>query len=211
MPESSPTPRTSTPLRRSGLAKADRPLYNSLHFKPGADLRWQGHRDRGLSDAELRAAMAEEGPYDGIISDTLLARVRRVLKIPLPAGSSAPLPPPTSAPSPSAAPSVPAAPPPLPPGAGRRATRTTTPPTHPPPFLEIHRQFFTPPMPLGAELWGVFCVDHDHPDETRRQPRAIRWERTKARAKGGLDFYHRVAWPCQACHRPLNAHRCEMW
>jgi hypothetical protein len=87
----------------------------------------------------------------------------------------------------------------------------TTPPTHPPPFLEIHRQIFTPPTPLGAELWGVFCVDRDHPDEAHRQPRAIRWERTEARAKGGLDFYRRVAWPCQACHRPLNAHRGAMW
>jgi hypothetical protein len=89
-------------------------------------------------------------------------------------------------------------------------TRTTTPPTHPPPFLEIHRRVFTPPTQLGAELWGLFCVDRDHPDEAERQPRAIRWERTEARASGSLTFYHRVAWPCQACHRPLNAHRGEM-
>jgi hypothetical protein len=68
-----------------------------------------------------------------------------------------------------------------------------------------------PPTQLGAELWGLFCVDRDHPDEAHRQPRAIRWERTEARAKGSLDFYHRVEWPCQACHRPLNAHRYDMW
>jgi hypothetical protein len=82
MPQFSPTPPTSTPVRRSRLAKADRPLYEALHRTPGADLRWHLRRDRGLSDAELRAAMAEEGPYDGLISDTTLARVRRVLKIP---------------------------------------------------------------------------------------------------------------------------------
>jgi hypothetical protein len=208
MPESSPTPRTSTPLRRSRVAKADRPLYDALHRQPGADVRWQGRRDRGLSDAELRAAMAEEGPYDGIISDTLLARVRRVLKIPVAPEPSAPPPPPEFQPTTFADAS---APPPLPPEAGRRTTRTTTSPTHSPPFLEIHRQVFTPPTPLGAELWGLFCVDRDHPDEAHRQPRAIRWERTEARAKGGLEFYQRVAWPCQACHRPLNAHRCALW
>jgi hypothetical protein len=83
MPQSLPTPQTSTPVRRSRLAKANRPLYDALHVKPGADLRWQRRRDRGLSDAELRPAMAEEGPYDGLISDTTLARVRRVLKIPM--------------------------------------------------------------------------------------------------------------------------------
>ena len=99
MPESSPTPPTSPPVRRSRLAKADRPLYDALHVKPGADLRWQRRRDRGLSDAELRAAMAEEGPYDGLISDTLLARVRRVLKIPVCPEPSAPLPPPESQPA----------------------------------------------------------------------------------------------------------------
>ena len=208
MPQSSPTPPTSTPVRRSRLAKADRPLDDSLHVKPGADLRWQLRRDRGLSDAELRAAMAEEGPYDGIISDTLLARVRRVLKIPCAPETSAPPPPPASQPATFADAS---APPLLPPGAARRTTRTIAPPAHPPPFLEIHRRVFTPPTPLGAELWGLFCVDRDHPDEAHRQPRAIRWECTEARAKGGLDFYQRVAWPCQACHRPLNAHRCEMW
>jgi hypothetical protein len=208
MPQSSPTPQTSLPVRRSRLAKADRPLYDSLHVKPGADLRWQRRRDRGLSDAELRAAIAEEGPYDGLISDTTLARVRRVLKISFPAEPPAPLPPPESQPVTS---SDASASPPLPPGAGRRMTRTTTLPTHPPPFLEIHWQVFTPPTQLGAELWGVFCVDRDHPDEAHRQPRVIRWERTEARAKGGIDFYHRVAWPCQACHRPLNAHRGEMW
>jgi hypothetical protein len=207
MPQSSPTPQTSTPVRRSRLAKADRPLYDALHVKPGADLRWQRRRDRGLSDAELRAAMAEEGPYDGLISDTTLARVRRVLKIPYAPEASAPPAPPESQPATSAAPS---APPPLPPRAGRRATSTTTPPTHPPPFLEIHRQVFTPPTPLGAELWGLFCVDRDHPDEAHRQPRAIRWERTEAAITRGRDFYQRVDWPCQACHRPLNAHRGEM-
>jgi hypothetical protein len=205
MPQSSPTPQTSTPVRRSRLATADRPLSDALHVKPGADLRWQRRRDHGLSDAELRAAMAEEGPYDGLISDATLARVRRVLKIPFPA--EPPAPPPESQPVTSA---DAAAPPPLPPGAGRRTTRTTTPSTHPPPFLEIHRRVFTPPTPLGAELWGLFCVDRDHPDEAHRQPQAIRWERTEARAKGSLDVYHRVAWPCQACHHPLNAHRWEM-
>jgi hypothetical protein len=90
-------------------------------------------------------------------------------------------------------------------------TRTTSPSTHPPPFLEIHRQVFTPPTQLGAELWGLFCVDRDHPDEAQRQPRAIRWERTEAAIKHGRDFYQRVDWRCQACHRPLNAHRGEMW
>jgi hypothetical protein len=208
MPQFSPTPPTSTPVRRSRLAKADRPLYDALHRTPGADLRWHLRRDRGLSDAELRAAMAEEGPYDGLISDTTLARVRRVLKIPRAPEASAPPPPPASPPATSAAP---AAPPPLPPREGRRTTRTTTPPTHPPPFLEIHRQVFTPPTQLGAELWGLFCVDRDHPDEAHRQPRAIRWERTEARAKGSLDFSQRVEWPCQACHRPLNTHRCDRW
>jgi hypothetical protein len=208
MPQSSPTPPTSPLVRRSRLAKVDRPLYDSLRVKPGADLRWQRRRDRGLSEAELRAAMAEEGSYDGLISDTTLARVRRVLKIPFPAEPPAPLPPPESQPATS---SEPSAPPPLPPGAGRRTTRTTTLPTQPPPFLEIRRQVFTPPTPLGAELWGVFCVDRDHPDETQRQPRAIRWERTEARARGSLDFCRRVAWPCQAYHRPLNAHRCALW
>jgi hypothetical protein len=194
MPESSPTPLTSTPVRRSRLAKAD--------------LRWQHRRDRGLSDAELRAAMAEEGPYDGLISDTTLARVRRVLKIPCIPEASAPPPPHASPPTTS---SEPSSPPPLPPGAGRRATRTTTPPTHPPPFLEIHRRVFAPPTLLGAELWGLFCVDRDHPDEAQRRPRAIRLERTEAAVKRGLDFYQRVDWPCQACHSPLNAHRSEMW
>jgi hypothetical protein len=207
MPQSSPTPQTSTSVCRSRLAKADRPLYDALHRQPSADLRWQRRRDRGLSDAELRAAMAEEGPYDGMISDTTLARVRRVLKIPFPAEPPAPPPPPESQPATSSDASAPL---PLSPGAGRRLTRTTTLPTHPPPFLEIHRQIFTPPTQLGAELWGLFCVDRDHPDEAQRQPRAIRWERTEARAKGSLDFYHRVAWPCQACHRPLNTHRGEM-
>ena len=206
MPQSSPTPQTATPLHRSRLAKADRPLYDSLHRQPGADVHWQGRRERGLSAAELRAAMAEEGPYDGIIADTLLARVRRVLKIPVAPEPSAP--PPASQP---ATASEASAPPPLPPGAGRRTTRTTTPPTHPPPFLEIHRRVITPPTQLGAELWGLFCVDRDHPDETQRQPRAIRWERTEARARGSLDFCRRVVWPCQACHRPLNAHRCDLW
>jgi hypothetical protein len=195
-------------MRRPRLAKADRPLYDALHLKPGADLRWHLRRDRGLSDVELRAAMPEEGPYDGLISDTTLARVRRVLKIPFPAEPPAPLPPPESQPATS---SDASAPPPLPPGAGRRTTRTTTPPTHPPPFLEIHRQVFTPPTQLGAELWGVFCVDRDHPDEAHRQPHVIRWERTEARAKGSLDFSQRVDWPCQACHRPLNTHRCDRW
>jgi hypothetical protein len=208
MPQSSPTPPTSTPVRRSRLAKVDRPLYDALHRQPGANLRWQLRRDRGLSDAELRAAMAEEGPYDGLISDTTLARVRHVLKIPVVPAPSAPLPPPASQPATS---SEASAPPPLSPGAGRRATRTTTSPTHPPPFLEIHRQVFTPPTQLGAELWGLFRADRDHPDEAHRQPQAIRWERTEARAKGGLDFYQRVAWPCQACYRPLNAHRCDLW
>jgi hypothetical protein len=209
MPQSSPTPPTSTPVRRPRIAKADRPLYDSLHFKPGADLRWHLRRDRGLSDAELRAAMAEEGPYDGLISDTTLARVRRVLKIPFPAEPPAPLPPPDSPPAPSAAPSAPAAPPPRPLREGHRTTSTTISPTHPPPFLEIHRQVFTPPTPLGAELWGLFCVDRDHPDEAQRQPRAIRWERTEAAITRGLAWYQRVDWPCQACHRPLNAHRCD--
>ena len=208
MPESSPTPRTSTPLRRSRVAKADRPLDDALHRQPGADLRWQRRGDCGLSNTELRAAMAEEGPYDGLISDTTLARMRRVLKIPFPAEPPAPLPPPESQPATS---SDASAPPPLPPGAGRRLTRPTTLPTHPPPFLEIHRRVFTPPTQLGTELWGLFCVDRDHPDEAHRQPRAIRWERTEARANGSLDFYQRVSWPCQACHRPLNAHRGEMW
>jgi hypothetical protein len=204
MPQSSPTPQTSAPVRRSRLAKAGRPLYDALHRQAGADLRWQLRRDRGLSDAELRAAMAEEGPYDSLISDTTLARVRRVLKIPFPVEPPAPLAPPESQPATS---SDASAPPPLPPGAGRRTTRTTTPPTHPPPFLEIHWQVFTPPTQLGAELWGLFSVDRDHPNEAQRQPRAIRWERAEARARGSLDFYRRVAWPCQACHRPLNAHR----
>ncbi len=208
MPESSPTPSTSTPVRRSRLAKADRPLYDALHRQPGADIRWQLRRDHGLSDAELRAAMAEEGPYDGLISDTTLARVRRVLKIPCAPGTSAPPAPPASPPAPSAALSTP---PPRPPRAGHRTTRTTTPATHPPPVLEIHRQVFTPPTQLGAELWGVFCVDRDHPDEAHRQPRAIRWERTEARAKGSIEFSQRVDRPCQACHRPLNIHRCDRW
>ena len=84
MPQSSLTPATSPPVRRSRLAKADRPLDDALHRTLGADTRWQLRRDRGLSDAELRAAMAEEGPYDGLISDTTLARVRRVLKSPFP-------------------------------------------------------------------------------------------------------------------------------
>jgi hypothetical protein len=207
MPQSSPIPLTFTSVRRSRLAKADRPVYDALHRQPGADLRWQRRRDRGLSDAELRAAMAEEGPYDGIISDTLLARVHHVLKIPVAPEPSAPPPPPESQPATFADAS---APPPLPPGAARRTTRTIAPPTHPPPFLEIHRRVFTPPTQLGAELWGLFCVDRDHPDEAHRQPRAIRWERTEARARGSLDFYQRVAWPCQACHRPLNAHRCDL-
>jgi len=207
MPNSSPTSPIPRSSRRLRIAAVDRPLYHSLHRKPGADLRWQRRRDRGLSDADLRAAMVEEGPYDGLISDTTLARVRRVLKIPLPADPPAPLPPPDSPPAPSAAPSTPAAPPPHPLREGRRTTSTTTSPIHPPAFLEIHRQVFTPPTPLGAELWGLFCVDRDHPDEAQRRPRAIRWERTEARAKGSLDFYHRVEWPCQACQRPLNAHR----
>jgi hypothetical protein len=211
MPQFSPTPPTSTPVCRSRLAKADRPLYDALHRTPGADLRWHLRRDRGLSDAELRAAMAEEGPYDGLISDTTLARVRRVLKIPFPAEPPAPLPPPDSPPAPSAAPSAPAAPPPRPLREGHRTTSTTISPTPPPPFLEIHRQVFTPPTQLGAELWGLFCVDRDHPDEAHRQPRAICWERTEARAKGSLDFSQRVEWPCQACHRPLNTHRCDRW
>ena len=199
MPQSSPTPRTSTPLRRSRLAKADRPLYDAIHRQPGADLRWQRRRDRGLSDAELRAAMAEEGPYDGIISDTLLARVRSVLKIPVASEPSAPPPPPEFQPTTS---SEAPAPPPLPPGAGRRTTRATTPPTHSPPFLEIHRQVFTPPTPLGAELWGLFCVDRDHPDEAHRQPRAIRLERTEARAKGGLDFFNGSIGPAKPAIAP---------
>jgi hypothetical protein len=211
MPQSSPTPPTSTPVRRSHLAKTARPLDDALHRQPGADIRWQRRRDRVLSDAELRAAMAEEGPYDGLISDTTLARVRRILKIPCAPEPSAPPVPPALPPAPSAAPSTPAAPPPLPPREGRRTTRTSNPPSHPPAFLEIHRQVFTPPTPLGAELWGLFCVDRDHPDEAHRQPHAIRWERTEAAITRGLDWYQRVDWPCQACHRPLNAHRCEMW
>jgi hypothetical protein len=205
MSKSQPTPPTATPVRRSRLAKADRPLYDALHRKPGVDIRWQRRRDRGLSDAELRAAMAEEGPDDGLISDTTLARVRRVLKIPWIPETSAPPPPPASPPAASSEPSSP-----LSPGADRRATRTTTPPTHPPPFLEIHRQVFTPPTLLGAELWGLFCVDRDHPDEAQRRPRAIRWERTEAAITRGLDYSQRVDWRCQPCHRPLNAHRCEM-
>jgi hypothetical protein len=148
MPKSSPTPPTSMPSRRPRIAKADRPLYDSLHLKPGADIRWHLRRNRGLSDAELRAAMAEEGPYDGLISDTTLARVRRVLKIPFPAEPPAPPPPPESQPATSSDASAPL---PLSPGAGRRLTRTTTLPTHPPPFLEIHRRIFTPPTQLGAE------------------------------------------------------------
>ena len=159
MPESSPTPPTSTPVRRSRLAKADRPLYDALHVKPGADLRWQLRRDRGLSDAELRAAMAEEGPYDGLISDTTLARVRRVLKSPFPLTLQPHSHHPTRhrhlcSPSP------------LPPGAGRRTTRTTTPLTHPPPFLEIHRRVFMPPTQLGAELWAFLR----RPRPSRRGP-----------------------------------------
>jgi hypothetical protein len=149
MPQSSPTPQTSTPVRRSRLAKADRPLYDALHLKPGADLRWQHRRDRGLSNAELRAAMAEEGPYDGLISATTLARVRRMLKILDVPEPSAPPPPPASQPATSA---DALAPPPRPPGAGHRTTRTISPPTHPPPFLEVHRRVFTPPTQLGAEL-----------------------------------------------------------
>jgi hypothetical protein len=149
MPQSSPTPPTSTPVRRSRLAKADRPLYDALHLKPGADLRWQHRRDRGLSNAELRAAMAEEGPYDGLISATTLARVRRMLKILDVPEPSAPPPPPASQPATSA---DALAPPPRPPGAGHRTTRTISPPTHPPPFLEVHRRVFTPPTQLGAEL-----------------------------------------------------------
>jgi hypothetical protein len=141
MPKSSPTLPTSMPSRRPRIAKAARPLYDSLHLKPGADIRWHLRRNRGLSDAELRAAMTEEGPYDGLISDTTLARVRRILKIPCAPEASAPPPSPASPPAPSAALSTP---PPRPPRAGHRTTSTTNPATHPPPFLEIHRQVFTP-------------------------------------------------------------------
>jgi hypothetical protein len=129
--------------------------------------------------------MTEEGPYDGLISDTTLARVRRILKIPCAPEASASPPPLASPPAPSAALSTP---PPRPPRADHRTTSTTNPATQPPPVLEIHWQVFTPPTPLGAERWGVFCVDRDHPDEAHRQLRAIRWERTEARAKGSLDF-----------------------